>query len=569
VKRESKKLKVRGFIGILVLLTLLPGGVGAQDIEAVAKSPVLAMNGGISLSQIATFSPGDATAQDPYSLYLAGNMNLSLFGVVSVPLSFAYTNRELSGDMSLPFNRFSIAPSYKWVKLYAGYTSMQFSPYSLAGHELLGGGVELTPDNGWKVSALYGRLRKASAGDNGTDPSYERMGGGFKVEYKGKGWDAGVNLFKAKDLPASAIFLNPDSLPVTPQDNLTGSVTAGVELIKSLRWNTEYGFSALNRDIENTDMSVYHALKTGLAYAISASTIGATYERVAPNYTTLGAYYMTNDYENITANFSTTIRKFNISIDGGYQRDNLGDQKTNSASRMIFSGNVSANLSERLTLGANLSNVHSFVYVNDVYSQVTQTNKYQNLDTLNVTQLDYTASFNAGYLLVNTKEVRQGVNLNFMYQQSSEKQQYNDAFSGNNIYNTSLSYNYGLMPAKLNASVSVNHNYNGMPDGMFSQAFTCNLSVQKVFLEELKTGLICTYSDMHNQDGKLSNVLNLRLNAGYVFLKQHTLNFTAAMVNSTGQQATKQQYSANLAYSYTFGASLVKKNKKMEVDANF
>jgi hypothetical protein len=404
------------------------------------------------------------------------------------------------------------------------------------------------------------------------------MGGGFKVEYTGKQWDAGINLFRAGDLPSSQTFPGPDSLSVTPQDNLTGSVTAGAELIKNLRWNAEYGFSALNRNsgaawnllpgTEDGDPSLSHAVKTGLAYTVSASAIGATYERVAPNYTTLGAYYMTNDYENITASFSTAIGKFSIAIDGGYQRDNLGEQKINSSSRMIFSGNVSASPNERLMLGASLSNVQSYIYVNDVYSQVTQTSEYQNLDTLNVTQLDFTASFNAAYLLQSTKETRQGVNLSFMFQQSGEEQKYS-SFAGNSIYNTSLAWQYGLIPSKLNASVSVNHNLNRMPAGAYSQAFTYSLSMQKSFFDDLKTGLACTYSDMGSQDGRLSGVLNLRLNAGYVFFRRHTLNLSMAMVNSDSPGASKQQYSANLAYSYTFGASLVRKDGKMKAEANF
>ena len=60
---------------------------------------------------------------------------------------------------------------------------MSFSPYTLSGHEFLGGGVELTPDKiPFKFSAMYGRLQKATEPDTlSGDPSYKRMGGGFKV----------------------------------------------------------------------------------------------------------------------------------------------------------------------------------------------------------------------------------------------------------------------------------------------------------------------------------------------------------------------------------------------------
>lgn len=565
---------MRGAASLLGVL-LFAHTAAAQDVEAVMKAPLLISNGGLSLNQIATLAPGDITAKNPYAMYLAGNLNLNFLGVVNIPLSFAYTNRQLSKEVSLPFNRFSIAPSYKWVKAYAGYASMQFSPYSLAGHEIYGGGVELTPDNGFKVSAIFGRLKKAVSGEEGLDPSYQRMGGGFKVEYAGKQYSLGVNIFKAQDIAASL----PDSMAIAPQDNLTGSVNATVDFIKNIRFGAEYGFSALNRNTgkgahrfrlfeTQGDPAVYHAIKTNLTYTSPAGAVGTTYERVAPNYATLGAYYMTNDYENITANFSTAIKKVNIAIDGGYQRDNLSRQKTNTTSRMIFSGNVSANVNEKLSLSANLSNIQSYLYINDEYDRVTQTNEFQNLDTLNVTQLNISTSLNAAYLLQSDKERRQGLNAGFMYQKAAERQEFT-SYSGNDIYNGSLSYQYAIIPARFNASAAVNCNYNRMPGDMYIQAMTYNLSLQKAFFDVLRTGFTGTYSNMTNQSGNLSNVFNIRLTGGYLFLRRHNLSLNLAMIHTAGQAKTQVQYSANLAYSYVFNAVVTRKDKKIRMDADF
>lgn len=547
----------------------------AQDVEAIAKAPLATMNGGLSLNQIVTVTPGDSAARNPYALYLAGNINFGFFGVVNIPLSFAYTNNQFNASGALPFNRFSITPSYKWIKAHAGYTSMQFSPYSLAGHELFGGGIELTPDNGFKVSALFGRLQKAGDGMAGGEPVYRRMGGGFKVEYAGKQFDIAVNIFKAQDIPTSL----PDSVTVAPQDNLSGSINAAIRLIKNLRLGAEYGISALNRDIRRAaggfrlletagDVAVYHAVKTNLAYTATIGSIGATCEWVAPNYTTLGAYYMTNDYQNITANLSTAIKLFNIALDVGYQKDNLSGQKTNTTSKMIYSGNITANIGKKWTVAASLSNIQSYVYINNIYRQVTQTNEFQNLDTLNVTQLNYTVSLNSSYLLQSTEERRQSINGSFMYQKSSEQQAFSD-YSGNDIYNASLAYQYAMTPAKLNASAAVNYNYNQMPDEQYVQAITYNLSLQKVFLEDIRTALTCTFSNMTSLAGTLSNVFNVRLTGGYVFWKKHTVNLNLALINSKGQSKTQLQYSANLAYSYVFNATVARKDKKLTLKADF
>ncbi|GHV56950.1 hypothetical protein FACS1894182_04600 [Bacteroidia bacterium] len=554
------------WIGAVLSLAL---GIKAQDVESLMQAPLLSTTGGVTMSHIMTLTPGDTTANHPYALYLSGNLNLSFLGVVSLPLSFAYTNQQLSKSVSLPFNRFSLAPSYKWMKVYAGYTSMQFSPYSLAGHELFGGGVELTPDNGFKISAVYGRLKKQSFGEDDTDPSFKRMGGGFSVEYKKELFDIGVNVFKARDVLSAEYLAHPDSMDLLPQDNLSGSIKAGVNFIRNLRLSTEYGISNLNRDIySNSDPAVFHALKTQLSYTHSAGSIGATYEKVDPNYTTLGAYYMTNDYENITTNFATVIKKVNIAVDAGYQRDNLDKQKNNTSSRIIYSGNVSSNITEKLSLSLNLSNLQSYVYINDIYDRITQTNEFQNLDTLNVTQLNYTLSFNSSYILQSTQERRQSVNLNFMYQKSAEAQQYS-RFSGNDIYNTAASYQFSVLPLKLNVSTSVGHNYNRMPDHLYTQALTYNLSLQKSFFEDLKSALTATYSRMSNQSGKVSNVMNIRISEGYVLAKKHNFNLSLTMLHSGSLTKTRWQYAANVSYSYNFNITVGRDGKKLKMNYDF
>jgi hypothetical protein len=570
------------FVCILILI-FVSLSAKAQDIEAMLNAPVLGVNGGISVNSISTFTPGDTTAtSDPFALFLSGNLNFSLFGAINVPLTFAYTNQQLTKSISLPFNRFALAPSYKWIKVYVGYTAMNFSSYSLAGHELFGGGVELSPDNGFKISALYGRLKKASEASEGLDgaaPVFQRMGGGFKVEYQKEKYTVGVNLFKAQDLTSSLPLANPDSMSVLPQDNLTGSINVNLNVINNLRFSTEYGFSALNRNIysqsdkfrlltSSGDLAVYHAIKAQATFTQKIGTVGATYEYVAPNYTTLGAYYMTNDFENITATISTTVKKYSITLDAGYQRNNLDKQKNSTSSRFIYSANISGNITEKLNVAASFSNLQSYLYINDVYSQVTQTNPFQNLDTLNVTQLNYTASLNTGYTLQNTDEQRQSLNMNLMYQRSAEAQQYSK-FSGDNIYNAALAYQFSHVPSQFNSSASVNYNRTQMPEDMFTQAINYNFSLGKNFFKQLQTSFSVTYSDMDSERGDMSNVLNIRLSGGYTLAKKHNFNIAATSLYTDTANKKRTQYAINLSYAYSFGVQVNRKNKKLNFNTEF
>jgi hypothetical protein len=155
-----------------------------------------------------------------------------------------------------------------------------------------------------------------------------------------------------------------------------------------------------------------------------------------------------------------------------------------------------------------------------------------------------------------------------MYQKSSEAQQYSK-FAGNDIYNAALAYQFSLVPLQLNASASVNYNYNQMPEDLFMEAMTYNFSLQKNFFKELKTSLSATYSDMHNQEGSISNVLNIRLSGGYTLAKKHNFNLAATALHTALPDKKRIQYAVNLSYAYSFGMQLSRKDKKLKFDANF
>lgn len=584
---KSKK----GFFlfNIITPIFVLCSFVGySQDIESVIKAPILTNNGGISFSQIGNYIPGDTLNRvSPYTYYASGNLNFSLFSVVDMPVSFSYTNNKLNQEASLPFNRFSIAPSYKWIKLYAGYASMTFSPYTLVGHESFGGGVELTFKNGFKFSAIYGRLQKEVKPDSVvTSAAYKRLGGGFKVEYNHKVADVALNIYKAKDVNNESFYGDFIDSTLTPKDNIAGSLSLDLKVVDNLKVNVEYAISALNADIsrndsikktfkdkiieQSGDLSVHHAIKAGISQTSPIGVVGATYERVSPNYTTLGAYYFVNDFENVTANYSTAIKKIvNIALSAGYQHDNLSSQKINTNSRFIFSSNVSSAITSRLNVGASYSNLKSYMHIKDIYKELSNTNPYlSDIDSLSFTQLNLTASGNVNYVLNSTKSNRQGVSVSFTYQEASEQQDQTNKYTGSKIYNSTVSYQYSLIPQKLNASTSVNYNHNDMSNG-FTGVFSYNLTVQKVFFEKLKLSAVGTYSKMFNDSLNLSNVTNIRISAGYIFKKRHNFNFSIARVSNRNLTRNSTQYTGNLSYSYMFDFNLKRKDKKLNFEGNF
>ena len=77
----------------------------SQDLETIGKEGAVKINGGISLNQIFYTAKGIQSRRDPYSYFLTGNLNMSLYGV-SVPLSFAISNQNRSFQQ--PFNQLSL-----------------------------------------------------------------------------------------------------------------------------------------------------------------------------------------------------------------------------------------------------------------------------------------------------------------------------------------------------------------------------------------------------------------------------------------------------------------------------
>ncbi len=579
------KTPIKG-IAIILIALIWPYVAYAQDIEQVAKAPLLIGNGGLSFSQIGQYSPDSLARITPYSYYLSGNLNFRLLGVVDVPMSMAYTNNQTTANLTIPFNRFSLSPSYKWIRTHMGYSAMSFSPYTLSGHEFFGGGVELTPGDKFEVAAMYGRLRKAVEADSsGMNASYRRVGGAFKIGYRAKKLEVSVNMLKAQDDGQSIQFNERDSNYIAPQENIAGSVALNWHLKHNISVQGEYGLSAVNRDIRSSDslnnafadklfrrqgdVAVYHAFKTSVRQSSTLGQIGATYERIAPNYNTFGAYYYTNDFENITINMaSSLIRWLHWSLDAGYQRDNLENQKVNTSKRAIYSANATSAITRKLSLGLNYSNVQSFVHIRDIYNDINQTNEFENLDTLNFTQLNMSASANLNYALRSSKTQRQNFNLGFTYQEASEQQSDDQKYLGNRITNTMLAYQFSLIPTRLNIATGINHNQNKTRETNM-QVLSYNLSVQKTLWENFKTALITTYSNSFNEGGNLANVVNVRLTSGYRLKKRHNFNLSLAMLDNKSVNRHIRQYSANLNYNYIFNFNVERKDKKTRFKGYF
>lgn len=552
----------------------------AQNLELIGKGNPLKITGGVSTNQIFYTASGIDSRRDPYNYFFSGNLNFNLYGW-SVPLSFTYSNQNSSFQQ--PFNQYGLHPQYKWIAGHIGYVSMSFSPYTLSGHLFQGVGIDLTPKDKFKFSAMYGRLQKAVESDTLSDesinPYFKRMGYGIKFTY-GEGSDlVSLVFFRAKD-EISSIRYVPDNEKVLPEENLVMSVSGSKSLFGKLVLSTELASSGITRDIraqkttlvkENlfnytgnlfttrTSSIYYNAIKSGLTYSDKIYSVGLSYERIDPEYRTHGAYYFNNDLENITVNATTNlfVGKVNLAINVGRQRDNLDKNKISTLSRWVSAINVGYAMNPQLTLSGSYSNFQSYTNIRSQFIDINQLTPYDNLDTLNFTQISQNANLNISYILSTNEEKRQNISANISFQDAVDEQGGVEQNSGSQFYNSNVSYNLSLAPRNISFTLGLNFNENVTGD-INSSTFGPTLSVSKsLFEKKLKTTFGSSLNNSYNNGIRQSRIMNIRLNGAYTIKKKHNLNISLVTVNrnTSNVEATSvdfTEYTATFGYNFNF-----------------
>lgn len=549
----------------------------SQELSNIGKSPLIAVSGGISANQVLFWSHGGtSSSRQPYAYTLTGNLNLAFYGW-SIPVSVVYSNKQWT--YSQPFNQYTIAPSYKWIKLYFGNASMSFSPYTLSGHQFFGFGAELTPTGKISGSLMIGRLQKRVYPDStqSIDAAYQRYGTGAKVSYQLPFGSVTAIAFYAKD-DSSSLPGIVDST-VFPQENLCLGLSGNALILKKFNLAIDYSLSTLttslySNTVKNYEMlpyfrrkestHQYEALKSSFSYGSPYGNIGVAYERVGAGYSTLGAYYNSNDFQNYTLTYSGGIfhNKVSLSASYGVQKDNISGTSDQSTTRTVENLNVGFNPSEKVNMSVYYSDYNTYTHIKSVFDDINTTSPYANLDTLSYTQLSTTLGGNISFNLGSKERIMHRLSINGVYQEASQEQTgYND-YGGTQLYSSSLSYSLGLTNLGLTPSLSANYNRN-ISDTIVSETIGPSFNVRKSFLDKtLGTGIMISYNQtLINGIWQGENTI-LRLSLTYVLLKKHNFNFSnSAAFRSSKSSGHRSENTMTLTYSYNFGGRKKKAEK--------
>lgn len=582
---QKKLIPLRIKLLALILAILLPGIRAAAQytldaIDQVGLKKGIHANGSINLSSVAYAAAGIEARRNPFDWFATGSVNLNLFGI-SAPFTFSYSNAQL--NYSQPFNRIKIIPQYKWVKLHLGSGNMHFNDYTLANHVFTGYGIELTPRQ-FKFMAMKGTLQNAVP-YNAQNPSamaYKRKGMGFLAGIDKANWGVEISALQAKDDPASLPFV-PTSTIVFPQSNLAASIKAKAQITRWLRIDGTYAMSALTadnstasdtsytNDKENssspkpggayslfaglypkkTNTSYFDAVDLSAGFLFNKFNLQLKYNRVAPGYTSLGAYYMNNDMENFTVAPALSLLqgKINIAGNAGLQRNNLDHSKNATNKRLVASGNVAFNPNQHWSFNTVFSNftMHTRVrpqgdpfYVNG-------------FDSLNFYQINRTLTQMAMYNWGNAN-VRQSVLLTVSHQQAKDATNTDTTTENTNTFLTSnTAYTYMYVPNALSVSAAFNY-YTNHVLNIQTDYYGPSLTVTKSFLDKrLPVNAGVTYNATTANGKNAGNVLNARAGASYSFPAQANqpavTNANSNNNKSKGQGMLRHTFNCNLQYT--------------------
>jgi hypothetical protein len=556
------------------------------DLDKIGKEKFFRYNGGISANSV--FYEGTANRQS-LTYFLNGNLNLNIAGLYNIPLSFTYSNQDFDFPSPFQFNRLSLHPSYKWITAHIGDVNMSFSPYTLNGHQFTGAGVELRPTDKLELSAMYGRLLRATEYDL-EEPraiaSYKRMGFGFKTAYNFDFARIGLILFSASDDVSSLTQPIPIEAGVSPMDNAVLSLESEFKLFKKADLRIEYAQSGVTEDKnvleeksspgllsflldENITTNYYNALKVDLTYPAFNGTLGVGYERVDPNYKTLGAYYFNNDLENITVSATQTLleNKLNVSVNAGIQQDNLDKSKSSELQRIVSSFTLNYTPSDRLAMNGSYSNFQSYTNIRDQFDYINQVGDFDNIDTLNYRQISQNANLGINYILEKDKTPPHSTNLNLIYQNSINQQDGETVEGGkNDFYNATAAYTLGLPEKGLNVSLAANASFNNTA-GQENWIYGPTLSVGKQFLEKkLRTRFSASYNQGKLNGETQNSTFNTRIGANYMLEGNHNLSLNALSLFRNTQLRSDNDFTLTLGYTYTFDNIKLKKSAKTQKD---
>lgn len=554
----------------LVLFFFLVASIHAftQDLTSISGQDPFRISGSLTAKLQFYNTDRDNPSRSPFMWYLQGSPVITLYGIV---LPFSIRVSEQQRDFRQPFNQFGVSPYYKWAKLHLGYRSHTWSTYALAGHSITGAGIELTPGK-FQIGFVTGRLLKPVRYlDNPENiqlqtPAYKRTGTALRLGYGSESNNFSLVILKARD-DSTSLGTVPTEYRLTPDENLVVSFLTKQTFAKKYLFEVEVAQSLYTKDIrtavsdstgdvmskifsflienhESTSSS--NAVRASAGYQSDLFSLMMRYQRVEPDFRSMGAYYFATDLSNITIEPTLKLLEKKLTLAGsvGTQIDNLRNDKTLRTRRTITSARVNYVPLPQYNLSAFYSNYG-----------LAQESGLLSIDTLRqsevaqaTSQIGVTQSLN-----LTGEKLAHNLMVNYNYQKLNDRNENTSQYSEFSTNILSANYFLTYIPLSINGSAAFLYTHFAQ-DTVVTVAYGPSAGLGKSFLKnKLNASVYVSFINNRVQDEDTGTMGIYSFQLGYRPLKNHRFalkyNYSKNNRLATGYNS---YYESKLDFDYTY-----------------
>lgn len=567
------------FALVAVSLDTAAQTLSLNTISTIAKSDPLIITGAVGTQNTYRYSSAGNGYASPMSNSVYANLNISVYGI-SMPFALYFTNDGI--DWNYPHIAFHLTPAYKNWRGHFGQSSMSFSPYVM-NTSFNGIGLEYNSER-IRAGAFYGTLRSA-INDDPTDPfarqpQYKRVGWGFKAGYGSGRNYIDLYVLRAYDLPKS--LDEQWRRYISPQENVAIGVKGALAPTKWLSFTGNIATSLFSTDTQapkldtlatpaakrfsNAIMDIRYSSMARFAGDVNVNLSfpgisgSVTYRLVQPDYTSLGTYYMANNYHSLGLSLTTTLfRKISLAGNFSGQADNLTNRQMFTTRGFIYSAMASTRLGEHFNISAGYNG----------YTQVQGDGTAQVNDTTRVHRRTYSFTCTPSYMTDN-EILGHSASLSFNYTGNKDLNKF--AIGESDVKTMAIGANYTLSVKPWNTDFSLtlsNQTSRGYKTKYTSRIGT--LSTGHTFFEDNPLVISGSISLVYNEVERQSKSLNIGgdISASYTLKQYHVFSASASFykygdVNPTKLRSTldRTDITVSLNYAYTFSLFAIKNKEE-------
>ena len=280
------------------------------------------------------------------------------------------------------------------------------------------------------------------------------------------------------------------------------------------------------------------------------------YRMVQPDYTTLGLYYTSNNYQSLGINASTNLfRRIALMASFSGQEDNITRSQLYTTRGLVYSASASTSLLPNLQLSAGYNG----------YRQLQADGKARVNDTTRVNRVMHSFYLTPS-LTLQGEQLAHTLSLTGNYTQNRDLNRFATGISDVKTLAVGLSHALEVKPWEMSFTTSLSHQTSKGYQTRYTSD-VLSFSTGRAFLKEKNLTTSATvslcYNDIQNQQRMLS--MGADLSAGYILNKVHVFSLSAGFnkysdtnISADRSSMGTTEMTVSMGYNYTFSLLHIK-----------